>query len=113
MSVRPALDESCSSSKSRQPASSPRPTSAALIGSFPNPFNASTTITYEVREAQEVTVSVWNLAGHQVAHLVSTTHSPGVYEVGFDAGDLPSGTYFVRLQTPQAHPISHKVILMK
>ncbi|MFQ5568120.1 MAG: LamG-like jellyroll fold domain-containing protein [Rhodothermales bacterium] len=86
---------------------------AVLLGNFPNPFNPTTTIVYEVRETQRVRVSVWDLSGQQVAMLVDQVRRPGSYDVRFDGGDLPSGTYFVRLQNPQGPIQTHKMILMK
>ena len=72
----------------------------------------TTTITYELVEAQQVRLSVWNLAGHLITVLASQVQAPGTYEVQFEADDLPSGTYFVRLETAQGME-SHKMILTK
>ena len=83
-----------------------------LIGNFPNPFSETTTIAFEVRERQEVHLSVWDLSGHRLAELVNETKAPGYYEMPFQANNLPSGTYFVRLQTPE-QTASHKMILLK
>lgn len=85
---------------------------AVLLGNFPNPFNPTTTIAYDVREAQQVRLAVWDLSGQQVRLLVNRVQQPGHYEVRFDATDLPSGTYFVRLSTRQSTQ-SHKMILTK
>ncbi len=70
-----------------------------LIGNFPNPFRATTTIVFEVMIPQHVTVSVWDVSGQRVSLLSEGFHSTGLHEVQFVPGDLPSGTYFVRLQT--------------
>lgn len=78
----------------------PASETALLVGNYPNPFNEHTTITYRVQEPIHVRLSVWDVAGQPVAELVSDVQEPGFYEIPFDAGDLPSGTYFVRLQTP-------------
>lgn len=83
-----------------------------LLGNFPNPFTETTTIAYEVNERVPVTLSVWNLTGHRVADLVDATQAPGRYELQFDASDLPSGTYFVRLQTPHERH-SHRMVVLK
>lgn len=83
-----------------------------LTGNYPNPFNPVTTITYTVREQQAIRVSVWDLAGQQVAVLVDEVQPTGAYEVQFEARDLPSGTYFVRLQTGEGLQ-THKIILTK
>ncbi len=83
-----------------------------LIGNFPNPFIGATTIAYEVHETQPVTLTVWNLAGHRVATLADGTHEPGYHEKELDAEDLPSGTYFARLQTPNGLQ-SHRMVVLK
>ncbi|NNF04756.1 MAG: T9SS type A sorting domain-containing protein [Rhodothermales bacterium] len=85
---------------------------AILTGSFPNPFNPSTRISYTVREPQHIRISVWDLSGQQVSMLVDENVSPGYHEVSFDAEGLPSGTYFVRLITPEGTQ-THQMVLMK
>lgn len=85
---------------------------ASLIGNFPNPFSETTTIAYEVRATQPLQITVWDLSGQRVTTLVDDTHTPGYYEESFQAGNLPSGTYFVRLQTPQLMA-SHRMVLLK
>ncbi|MDE2995865.1 MAG: T9SS type A sorting domain-containing protein, partial [Bacteroidota bacterium] len=86
--------------------------SVRLEGNFPNPFNPTTTIRFEVLEPQTVRVSVWDLSGQMVASLVDAHHTPGRYEVGFQADNLPSGTYFVRLESGTGIQ-THQMILMK
>lgn len=91
--------------------SAPEQEGVQLIGNFPNPFGEATTVAYEVHERQEVTVSVWDLSGQRVAQLATGTHAPGYYEKRFQASDLPSGTYFVRLQTPEKMKTRKMVVL--
>lgn len=86
--------------------------SAVLTGNFPNPFNPTTTVTYMLREAQHVHVSVWDLAGQMVSLLVDAEEEAGEHHVQFDATDLPSGTYFVRMRSAEGIR-SHQMILMK
>lgn len=89
-----------------------RPSGAVLVGNFPNPFRGATTIGYEVKQPEQVRLSVWDLSGQQVAALVNRVQPPGYYEVQFEATDLPSGTYFIRLQTPSGSH-SRKMLVMK
>lgn len=86
--------------------------SVELIGNFPNPFNRSTTIAYRIAQSRNVQLSVWDLSGQQLAVLVDEVAPEGYHEVRFEAGDLPSGTYFVRLQTPN-RTVSRKMILAR
>lgn len=85
---------------------------AQIIGNFPNPFSGSTTIAFRLTDAQDVEVSVWDLSGQQVDVLVDNVQPEGHHEVQFDASELPSGTYFVRLQTP-TRQVSRKMIVAR
>lgn len=77
---------------------SPLPKQLTLHANYPNPFNPITTIRYEVAETSPVELSVFDTWGRQVALLVAREHAPGAYTQSFDATELPSGTYFYRLQ---------------
>ena len=85
---------------------------ASLQGNYPNPFNPSTTIEYDVLETQHIQISVWDLSGQMISTLVDGTQSAGQYEVSFVATDLPSGTYFVRMESDSGIQ-SHQILLMK
>ncbi|NQV71612.1 T9SS type A sorting domain-containing protein [bacterium] len=85
---------------------------ASLKGNYPNPFNPSTTIEYDVLETQTIRISVWDLSGQMISTLVDGTQSAGQYEVSFTATDLPSGTYFVRMESDSGIQ-SHQILLMK
>ena len=83
-----------------------------VLGNFPNPFSSATTISFEVADPQHVRVSVWDLAGHQVASVLDASVSPGRHEVTFVPGDLPSGTYFARLES-EAGVSTRKITLAR
>ena len=83
-----------------------------LIGNFPNPFKASSKIAYRVREAQSITLTVWDVSGKRITTLAEGRHEPGYYERTLHARALPSGTYFARLETAQDVQ-SHRMILLK
>jgi hypothetical protein len=70
----------------------------ALHQNFPNPFNPTTVIRFDVPVASEVTLTVANLLGQEVAHLASGWMMPGSYGVRFDAGNFASGIYLYRFQ---------------
>jgi hypothetical protein len=68
-----------------------------LYPNYPNPFNPSTTIRYEVRHAGNVNLKVYDVGGREVATIAEGTRPAGVYNVTFDASGLASGMYFYRL----------------
>lgn len=70
-----------------------------LIQNFPNPFNPSTKISYTIPEKGNVSLKVINLLGEQVVELVNGEMEAGNYDITFNASNLPTGTYFYRLQT--------------
>ena len=70
----------------------------ALHQNFPNPFNPSTVITFDVKNVQDVKVQVFDLSGRLVKTLVNNKTSPGRHQVVFDASTLSSGVYLLRMQ---------------
>jgi len=87
------------------------PLTFALEQNYPNPFNPSTNIKYSVSENGFVKLSVYNLVGEEVSVLVNETVDAGFYEVAFNAANLPSGTYFYRLQAGNTVQIKKMVLL--
>jgi len=75
------------------------PEKVALQRNYPNPFNASTAISYSIPREMPISIKVYNLAGQEVATLVDGFHDAGEYRVIFNATGLPSGNYFVVLKT--------------
>lgn len=68
------------------------------VVNYPNPFNASTVIVYDLPAGAHTRIGVYTVAGRKVADLVDGDRSPGRHRVVFDAGSLSSGMYLVRLQ---------------
>ena len=79
---------------------------------YPNPFNPSTTIKFSVPEAGLVTLRVFNLLGQEVATLLNSEKTAGVYEATFDASTLSSGIYFYTLDTKNFSS-TKKMVLLK
>ncbi|HEV8539354.1 MAG TPA: cytochrome c peroxidase [Bacteroidota bacterium] len=73
------------------------PTTAELIGSYPNPFNPSTTISYQLPVQSVVTLRVFDVLGREVATLVDGVENAGSKSVVWDASLAASGVYFYRL----------------
>lgn len=74
------------------------PVEFVLHQNYPNPFNPATTISYALPQTADVELTVVDVLGRQVRELASGTKPAGTFEISFDAGALPSGIYFYRLQ---------------
>ncbi|MGE5314206.1 MAG: right-handed parallel beta-helix repeat-containing protein [Acidobacteriota bacterium] len=73
------------------------PVEFALGQNFPNPFNPSTNIAYDIASHARVLLKIYDVAGREVATLVNQEMEAGKYSVQWNAKDMPSGVYFYRL----------------
>jgi hypothetical protein len=74
-----------------------------LIANFsnhPNPFSRQTTINYQLMEAGQVNVSVYDASGRVIDVITNGWQSPGTYNFNWDASAINAGIYFCRIQTP-------------
>lgn len=83
-----------------------------LFENYPNPFNPSTTISYQIPKGSYITIKLYNTLGKEVAELVNEFEEPGKYSVIFNADNLPSGLYFYRLQAGSFSDVK-KMLLTK
>jgi hypothetical protein len=88
------------------------PDKFSLGDNYPNPFNPTTTIEYALPKSTDVTLTVYNLLGREVATLVNSKQKAGNHQVKFDAGSLASGVYFYRIETPEFNKV-RKMMLIK
>jgi hypothetical protein len=96
------------------------PAAVKLFQNFPNPFNPTTNIAFNLVGDAQVTVSVYNMLGQEIGVLVNGEEfDAGVQTIEFDASDLASGVYFYRvtgqnLETgEQIVPAVGKMMLLK
>lgn len=74
------------------------PTEFILWDPYPNPFNATTILTYGLPESADVSLQVYSLNGRLIATLVNDSQAAGVHSVVWNGADVPAGIYFVRMQ---------------
>ena len=67
------------------------------LDNFPNPFNPSTVIKYQIVKAGQVTLKIYDTLGREVANLVDKDQPSGSYSVNFNASSLASGIYLYRI----------------
>jgi len=89
-----------------------------LLPNYPNPFNPTTTITYQLPEEATVKLAIYAADGSLVTTLVEEREAAGVYSMKWDATAQPSGIYFCRLAAEpvtQAKPFctTTKLLLLK
>lgn len=90
----------------------PIPIAFSLSQNFPNPFNPTTQIRFEIPISGFVTLKVYDILGREVATLVNEKKTPGTYEVEWNAGNVSSGVYFYRLNAGNFVE-TRKMILMR
>jgi Secretion system C-terminal sorting domain len=83
---------------------------AFTLSAYPNPFNASTTISVELPTSTNLRLAVYNVSGREVAVLNDGQAAAGMHQFTFDAGSLASGVYFVRAVTPDQ--TKHQKVLL-
>ncbi len=88
------------------------PSSAILIGNYPNPFNPETQIRFNLPEASDVTLAIYNLQGQLIEEIVSGNLQAGLHTGAWNANGYPSGTYIYRL-TSDMGAVSGKMLLLK
>ncbi len=89
----------------------------ALDQNFPNPFNASTTISYALPQTEQVELVIYNLAGQEVKTLVNSVQTPGFYQVNWNGTTamntpVPSGIYIYRITAGEFRQM-HKLVILK
>ena len=88
-----------------------------LLQNYPNPFNPSTKIRFSIPPSEgargrNISVIIYDILGRDITILVNEELKPGVYEVQFDGGELPSGVYYYML-TAGNYSETKKMVLIK
>lgn len=88
-----------------------------LYGNYPNPFNSVSTIRFDLPQASDVSLVVYDILGREVARLVDGYMEAGYHQVQWNGGDrlggeVPSGIYIAQLMTPE-YTNSIKMLLLK
>ncbi len=89
-----------------------KPKSFKLFNNYPNPFNPTTTIKYDVAKDSKVSLIVYDILGREVQTLVNKEQAPGHYTVTFNASNLASGVYIYRI-TAGNFTATKKLMLLK
>lgn len=77
----------------------PAPCHLQLVKTYPNPFNPSTTIQFELARAAHIQLTAYDIQGRQVALLVNGLLSSGTHDVTWDCTSCSSGIYLIELRS--------------
>ncbi|HRE42005.1 MAG TPA: YHYH protein [Ignavibacteria bacterium] len=83
-----------------------------LHQNFPNPFNPSTKIKFEINKSSDVKLFVYDISGKLISTLINQNLNSGVYESTFDGNNLSSGVYFYKLING-TEEITKRMLLVK
>jgi enterochelin esterase-like enzyme len=82
------------------------------LAAYPNPFNATTTLSYAMPQAGRVQIVLYDVNGRQVKVLEDSVRSAGPYQLAVSSEGLASGVYFVHLKVGELD-LSQKIVLLK
>jgi len=88
------------------------PSDFNLYRSYPNPFNPTTTLEFDVANSGIVTFMVYNINGQIVESMAPNFYTPGNYQIKWEARDFPSGIYLIQMRTKSSVHLQ-KVMLLK
>jgi hypothetical protein len=88
------------------------PIEYSLEQNYPNPFNPSTTISYSIPKAGNISLRIFNVLGQEVRSLINEYQNAGTYRVSFDASSLTTGVYFYSLTSDNFVQVK-KMMLVK
>ncbi|MCF7832765.1 MAG: T9SS type A sorting domain-containing protein [Candidatus Marinimicrobia bacterium] len=83
-----------------------------LTQNYPNPFNPVTTIQFDLPNASNVQMMIYDINGRLVEELANGPFNAGRYNLRWNAAHLSSGVYFCRIQTPE-FTATNKMLLLK
>ncbi len=73
-----------------------------VFSNYPNPFENSTKFAYTLRADAQISIAAYDMTGRQVAVIEHARKTAGQYEVSWNASDLPSGIYMIKILTDVA-----------
>ena len=83
-----------------------------LYSSYPNPFNPTTRISFDIPKSDYISLDIYNINGQHIETIINEYLPPGHYKFDFNGIELPTGIYFTVLQSKEFYQ-SNKMILIK
>jgi methionine-rich copper-binding protein CopC len=82
-----------------------------LFHNFPNPFNPSTTIEFNLPKTADVRIDIYNTAGQKVKTLLNSQMQAGSHQVKWDASGMASGVYYYKIQSGEIQGVKRMILL--
>jgi hypothetical protein len=73
------------------------PEESALHNNYPNPFNPTTTVDYQLPADADIRIELFNIAGQRIMTLLDDNQSAGIYSLSVDLSAFSSGVYLIRM----------------
>jgi pectate lyase len=89
-----------------------QPLQFSVEQNFPNPFNPSTMIRYQIPVKTHIEIAVYNIIGERIATLVDGIEEPGAHSVILNGEHFASGVYFISVRAG-AYSVTKKAVLVK
>ncbi|MBU1638256.1 T9SS type A sorting domain-containing protein [bacterium] len=80
---------------------------------YPNPFNAETTIGFDIAEATQVTIRLYDMLGREAARIMNAAYPVGSHTLAFNAAGLATGNYLLRMSTATGFQQVRRITLLK
>jgi hypothetical protein len=87
------------------------PSQFGLIQNYPNPFNAQTIIKFNLPEASDIIIDIYNIAGQKIEAITDDLQPAGYHQIIWDASSVASGVYFARLKAADYSATARMVLL--
>jgi len=84
----------------------------AILDNYPNPFNPSTTISYQLNQSGKININIFDLNGKLIDELVNDFKEMGNYSINWNGSNLANGVYIVKLQSNEFTEM-RKITLLK
>lgn len=88
-----------------------RPTQYEILSTYPNPFNSTTRVRYMVPQTGKVDVAVYDITGRRVQTLVSGSMNQGLHQAVWQASNVSSGVYFIRVSGDAGSAVARTVLV--
>ncbi len=82
-----------------------------LVGNYPNPFNPTTTIRFDLAKESNVVLTIYNVLGEAISTLVNRKMTSGRHKIEFDASNLSSGIYFYRINAESFIDVKKMIVI--